>query len=152
MTTEFQKIQTELSQENEALKKELGLIKEDEVGKEASLLELRKQCNELAKSKSIEVNLLMTKPRDSAAPVSQDQPRAAPKGKPTLSKASKNLQFAKDLNREMELMFAGEDFPTSSKPAKKGKAKGKQQRTVQFSEQQPQALETPRVVSAQVLL
>ena len=38
------------------------------------------------------------------------------------SKASKNLQFAKDLNAEMELMFADDDFRIG-KP-KKQKSKG----------------------------
>ena len=39
------------------------------------------------------------------------------------TKANKNLQFAKDLNREMEQMFAEESF--QAKPSKKSKKGGK---------------------------
>ena len=45
-----------------------------------------------------------------------DESAAKPKGK---TKAQKNLQFAKDLNAEMELMFADDDFKI--KPTRKKK-------------------------------
>ena len=51
-----------------------------------------------------------------------------------MSKAQKNLQFAKDLNEEMELMFADDDYtPPSMKPtgkANKKKKDGKQKNQV----------------------
>ena len=51
------------------------------------------------------------------------------------SKASKNLQYAKDLNAEMELMFADDDFQV--KPTKKQKRKetNNKNRQVQIVEQ-----------------
>ena len=51
------------------------------------------------------------------------------------NKASKNLQFAKDLNAEMELLFADDDFQV--KPTKKQKRKEKEPKTrqVQFAEE-----------------
>ena len=60
--TDAQKVQSDLSQDCEALRKELALCKQDEVTKEAALLELRKECNELARAKNIEMNILMNKP------------------------------------------------------------------------------------------
>ena len=57
MTTDAQKVQNELTHECEALKKELALIKTDEVLKEATLTELKKQCGDLIASRCIEVNL-----------------------------------------------------------------------------------------------
>ena len=57
MTTDAQKVQNELSHECEALKKELEMIRSDEVTKEASLQELKKQCSDLIASRCIEVNL-----------------------------------------------------------------------------------------------
>ena len=42
-----------------------------------------------------------------------------------MTKASKNLLMAKELNREMELMFAEDDDFKPSKPARKGKKKDK---------------------------
>ena len=62
MTTEAQKVQNELTSECEALKKELELCKNDEVVKEASMQELKRQVAELFKSKTIEMNLLINKP------------------------------------------------------------------------------------------
>lgn len=55
-------MQNELTSECEALKKELELCKNDEVVKEASMQELKRQVAELFKSKTIEMNLLINKP------------------------------------------------------------------------------------------
>ena len=118
LTTDAQKVQTELQRENEALKKELQLCKADEVKKEAGLTELKRQCEELTKSRTIEMSLLLNKPAKMAPSMKQvsEESAAKPKGK---TKAQKNLQFAKDLNKEMELMFADDDLKI--KPTKKKK-------------------------------
>lgn len=42
------------------------------------------------------------------------------------SKASKNLQFAKDLNAEMELMFADDDFQIKPATTKRQKRKDRE--------------------------
>ena len=42
------------------------------------------------------------------------------------SKASKNLQFAKDLNAEMELMFADDDFQIKPATNKRQKRKDRE--------------------------
>ena len=51
-----------MSHECETLRKELEIIKSDEVTKEAALQELKKQCKDLITSRCIEVNLQMKKP------------------------------------------------------------------------------------------
>ena len=83
------------------------------MSKESAILELRKECNELARSKTIEMNILMNKPTQGMQKQVSDEATAkgarGVKGA-TQSKALKNLQFAKDLNAEMELMFADDDF------------------------------------------
>ncbi len=58
------------------------------------------------------MNILMNKPYPGLTKqMSEDGPGRATKGaKGGQSKASKNLQLAKDLNAEMELMFADDDF------------------------------------------
>ena len=62
MTTDAQKIQNEIIHERDALRKELEMIKTDEVLKETTLNELKKQCSDLIASRCIEVNLSMKKP------------------------------------------------------------------------------------------
>ena len=121
LLNEAQKVQSELTQDCEALRRELALCKESEVVKEGSLIELKRQCEELTKTRTIEMNLLMNKPRELlvARQVSDEQASKAPtkKAGAAQSKASKNLQLAKDLNAEMELMFADEEFKI--RPSKK---------------------------------
>ena len=56
-------MQNELQTEVDGLRKELELIKDDELVKESQLAELRRQINELVKARSIEVNVLMNKPK-----------------------------------------------------------------------------------------
>jgi len=51
-----------LSREADSLRKELELCKADEVKKEAGLSELKRQCEELTKSRNIEMSLLINKP------------------------------------------------------------------------------------------
>lgn len=124
LTTDAQKVQNELTTECEALKKELELCKNDEVVKEASMQELKRQVAELFKSKSIEMNVLLNKPPQEAiqAAILSEESEAKPSSRGKLNnKASKNLQFAKQLNAEMELMFADDDFKI--KPAKKSRKK-----------------------------
>jgi len=125
---EASKIQGELQSEVEGLRRELELIKDDEFGKEAQLAELRRQCNELVKSRCIEVSVLMNKPKDSVLENSSGglQPGKTGKAAP-VSKTSKNLQMAKELNREMELMFAEDDDRDQRKPIRKTKKKDKRQ-------------------------
>ena len=110
MTTEAQKVQIELTQEVDALKKELELCKNDEVVKEASMQELKRQVGELFKTKSIEMNLLINKPPEGLQTIIEEPSATKSSSKKMNNKASKNLQFAKDLNAEMELMFADDDF------------------------------------------
>ena len=117
-------MQNELTTECEAMKKELELCKNDEVVKEASMQELKRQVAELFKSKSIEMNVLLNKPPQEAiqAAILSEESEAKPSSRGKLNnKASKNLQFAKQLNAEMELMFADDDFKI--KPAKKSRKK-----------------------------
>ena len=94
----------------ESLKRELELCRSDEIVKEAALIELRRQWADLVKCRSIEVNVLLNKPtKDETDPKTPSSPTQGKKnGK--FSKAQKNLQMAKDLNDEMELMFKDEDF------------------------------------------
>lgn len=130
MTNDAQKMHNELIAENENLKKEMALVKNDEVEKEAQLAELKKQCAELLRARSIEVNLLMNQPRDLGPRGALEAHRSAAKGSNGKTsagmgtKAMKNLQLAKDLNREMELMFADDDFA----PNKPKKGRGKKQK------------------------
>ena len=98
------------------------MCKSDEVKKEAGLSELKRQCEELTKSRTIEMSLLINKKPAQTSSVgkqvseeSDKKVSAKPNGK---SKASKNLQFAKELNAEMELMFADEDLKIK-KPSQK---------------------------------
>ena len=42
-----------------------------------------------------------------------------------MSRAQKNLQFAKELNEEMELMFADDDYTAASLKQSKGNKKRK---------------------------
>ena len=87
------------------------MIKTDEVLKETTLNELKKQCSDLIASRCIEVNLSMKKPQEGSVQRLDEQPHTkAGKGKGIKDRASQNLQFAKELNREMELMFADDDF------------------------------------------
>ena len=94
----------------ESLKRELELCRSDEIVKEAALIELRRQWADLVKCRSIEVNVLLNKPtKDETDPKTPSSPTHGKKnGK--FSKAQKNLQMAKDLNDEMELMFKDENF------------------------------------------
>ena len=133
--TEAQKMQGELEQENEQLRKELDLCKQSEVTKEAAMIELRRQCQELIKSRAIECNILVNKPPPTSYYKQSNQPyqqasdgdnspvrqkKVGKSGRHTANnltlKGSKNLQFAKDLNEEIELMFADDDFKI--KPSK----------------------------------
>lgn len=125
LTTEASKIQGELQSEVEGLRKELELIKDDELSKEAQLGELRRQCIELVKSRSIEVNVLMNKPKEVVLEMTNEKVKPGRGGGVAMTKASKNLLMAKELNREMELMFAEDDDFKPSKPARKGKKKDK---------------------------
>ena len=136
MTTEAQKVQNELTQESEALKKELELCKNDEVIKEASMQELKRQVAELFRSKTVEMNVLINKPPIEALQFATEEQQsvAKPMSKAQMNnKASKNLQFAKDLNAEMELMFADDDFQI--KPAKKQKRKENKNKNRQTQQQ-----------------
>ena len=127
-----QKVKTELQQECDTLRRELELCKSDEVQKEAALTELKKQCSDLLGCRGVEVNLLLNKPSDKISHQgSQEEIREAGKKKKGNTKAAKNLQFAKDLNREMELMFADDDF--QMKPTGKAKRKENRQRQVAFA-------------------
>ena len=69
------------------------------------------------------MNLLLNK-SSSADSQHQDSTtlKSSGKGNNKQSKASKNLKFAMDLNKEMELMFADDDFRIG-KPQKKQKRK-----------------------------
>ena len=73
----------------------------------------------------------MNKPKDTAA--FSTEPAKSTKFTKNVAtsqnKVFKNLQMAKDLNREMERMFAEDDDDnfTVSKPAKKGRKKDKRQ-------------------------
>ena len=132
-------MQTELSQECESLRKELELCKTNEVEKEACLNELKRQCEELSKTRSIELNLLMNKPKETtivAKQQSSDEGKSKPAGGSKLKdKASKNLQFAKDLNAEMELMFADDDFKIGTRPQRRQKKQASsKQKQVQFQQ------------------
>ena len=116
-----------MARENESLKKELQLCKADEVKKEAGLSELKRQCEELTKSRNIEMSLLINKP---APEVPAKQSSAESVAKPKVkTKAQKQLQFAKDLNEEMEMMFADDDLkikPGARQKKKNGRKGGAQ--------------------------
>ena len=92
----------------ESLKRELELCRSDEIVKEAALIELRRQWADLVKCRSIEVNVLLNKPTKDETNQPSSPAQAKKNGK--FTKAQKNLQMAKDLNDEMELMFKDEDF------------------------------------------
>ena len=104
-------MQNELQSETEVLKRELELCKNDEVVKEACMQELKRQVAELFRTKSIEMNVLINKPPAELQQIVEEPSalKSVTKSKMN-SKASKNLQFAKDLNAEMELLFADDDF------------------------------------------
>ena len=97
------------------------MIKQDEIFKEASLLELRRHNNELVRTRAIDVSILINKPKATApTELSATEVKLMAKGKSLMNnKANKNLQFAKDLNLEMEQMFADDSFQI--KPSKKSK-------------------------------
>ena len=59
-------MESALSQECEQLRNELKLCKNDEVTKEASMNELKRQCQELIRSRAIECNLIVNKPAHKA--------------------------------------------------------------------------------------
>ena len=82
------------------------------------------------------MSLLINKPALSVV-VKQNSEESAVKPKGKNNKAQKNLQFAKDLNAEMELMFADDDFKI--KPNKKQKKKEGKQRQGQTNAQSNQA-------------
>ena len=115
----------ELQQEIEGLSKELGLIKQDEIYKEASLLELRRHNNELVRTRAIDVSILINKPKATApTEINATEVKLMNKSKSLMNnKATKNLQFAKELNLEMEQMFADDSF--QMKPSKRSKKAGK---------------------------
>lgn len=101
------------------------MIKQDEIFKEASLLELRRHNNELVRTRAVDVSILINKPKATApTELSATEVKLMAKGKSLMNnKANKNLQFAKDLNLEMEQMFADDSFQI--KPSKKSKKAGK---------------------------
>lgn len=74
LVTDAQKIQSELSQDNENLRKALALQKEQQAAKDAQLMELKVQCSELVQSKSISLSLLVSRPLPSKASLKEDKP------------------------------------------------------------------------------
>ena len=123
-----------MSQELESLKRELELCRSDEIVKEAALIELRRQWADLVKCRSIEVNVLLNKPtKDETDPKQPSSAETKKNGKVT--KAQKNLQKAKELNDEMELMFKDEDFKIKRRRRDNSKINKQQlSRQVQFAD------------------
>lgn len=127
MNSDANKVKAELLQDCDSLKKELELCKNEEVHKEATLSEFKRQVHDLIKCRGVEVNLLINKPLDkNSSQVSIEEIKEVAKKSKGNNKALKNLQFAKDLNAEMELMFADDSF--SIKGNKKSK-RNKQRQT-----------------------
>ena len=123
-----------MSQELESVKRELELCRSDEIVKEAALIELRRQWADLVKCRSIEVNVLLNKPtKDETDPKQPSSAETKKNGKVT--KAQKNLQKAKELNDEMELMFKDEDFKIKKRRRDNSKINKQQlSRQVQFAD------------------
>ena len=123
-----------MSQELESVKRELELCRSDEIVKEAALIELRRQWADLVKCRSIEVNVLLNKPtKDETDPKQPSSAETKKNGKVT--KAQKNLQKAKELNDEMELMFKDEDFKIKRRRRDNSKINKQQlSRQVQFAD------------------
>jgi hypothetical protein len=85
-------------------------------------------------------------PKMSEAIVTAGELKVMAKSKSLMNtKATKNLQFAKDLNKEMEQMFADESYQV--KPSKKSKKSGKLQRQVKFGDGQASEMISPSSVS-----
>lgn len=53
--------------------KELQLCKSDEITKEAGMIELRRQCTDLVRSKTIECNILVNKPLPQAGTITLEK-------------------------------------------------------------------------------
>ena len=105
LTTEASKVQSELAQENESLKKALASQKEQQATKDAQLMELKVQCSELVQSKSINLSLLVNRPIPAKAPIKEDKPARSNRNQ-AMDKRQKKLQFAMDINEEMEQLLA----------------------------------------------
>lgn len=92
MNSDALKIKAELLQDCNSLKKELELCKNEEVHKEATLNELKRQVHDLIKCRGVEVNLLINKPLDKiSSQVSNEEIKEVAKKSKGNNKALKNL-------------------------------------------------------------
>ena len=78
------------------------------------------------------MNVLLNKPKDGLFASNLAEEKGGKAGKRG-NKANKNLQFAKDLNREMELMFVDEDLHVNTRPSKKSRKNRDGKRQLQTS-------------------
>ena len=133
--------------------------------------ELKRQCHDLIRSRAVECNLIVNKPPIGLATSTskqadmvtdsecsaQQKSRVAGGGKQSnlTQKGSKNLQFAKELNAEIELMFADDDFQIKPNKSKVNKRKEARQKQVQLAANKKQVAHNAEVnglLQSQVLL
>ncbi len=68
-------------------------------------MELKVQCSELVQSKSINLSLLVNRPQPTKTSSKEDKPARSNRNLP-MDKRQKKLQFAMDINDEMEQLLA----------------------------------------------